>query len=86
METLWNIQEALIALKEGHIVQGIETPILIQQMGEIYRIQHPNWHSKMKKADLIDLFKEQHFILRKEEEGIDQEKDEDYYRWRARYL
>lgn len=86
MNTLWTMQEALLALKEGQIVKVAELPILIKQKGDLYFLHHPNWHLKIGQTDLIRLFETQHFLPLEEREGIDEKKDEEYYRWRNTYL
>ena len=85
-QILQNPMEALPYLKEGHTLRVVEKPILLKMKhGILYSSSH-QWNVRLKMNDFLDIFQNNTFLIVKEEEGISEEKDEEYYRWRNQYL
>ncbi len=77
--------EVVEYLKAGHFLVIIEDgTLVVLQEGKI-RLQNPNWHSVVSYSDFKVLYPKAHFGLYEEEVTIDEKKDEEYYRWRAKY-
>ena len=77
--------EALPYLKEGYTLRVVEKPILLKMKNKILYSSSHQWNVRLKLEDFLEIFKNNTFILVKEEDGISEEKDEEYYRWRSKY-
>lgn len=73
-------------LQDQYTLRGVEQPILIRQKEERILISHPQWHLSLSMPEFKSLFQDLHFVVVEQEDGIDEEKDEDYYAWRNKYL
>lgn len=82
---LQNPYEALPYLKEGYTLRVVEKPILLKMKNGILYSSSHQWNVRLKLDDFFTVFKNNTFVLVKEEDGISEEKDEEYYRWRSKY-
>lgn len=73
-------------LQDQYTLRGVEQPILIRQKEDCILISHPQWHLSLSMQEFKSLFQDLHFVVVEQEDGIDEEKDEDYYAWRNKYL
>lgn len=73
-------------LQDQYTLRGVEQPILIRQKEDRILISHPQWHLSLSMQEFKSLFQDLHFVVVEQEDGIDEEKDEDYYAWRNKYL
>ena len=85
-QILQTTSEALSYLKEGYTLRVVEKPILLKMKNKILYSSSHQWNVRLQIEDFISIFKNNTFILIREEEGISEEKDEEYYRWRNQYL
>lgn len=80
------IIEAIEKLNDQHTLICVENHTLIGLKKDTIYIWNEKWHSRLPKSDFISLFQDNTFIVYEEDHGIDMEKDEEYYKWRDRYL
>ena len=85
-QILQTTSEALAYLKEGYTLRVVERPILLKMKNKILYSSSHQWNVRLQIEDFISIFKNNTFILIREEEGISEEKDDEYYRWRNQYL
>lgn len=79
--------EAIPYLKAGYILVIVENKTAVCIRDDAYFLMNENWHTKLKELDFIDMFQENTFMVwQSKEEGISQEKDDEYYAWRSKYL
>ena len=85
-QILQSPQEALPYLKEGYTLRVVEKPILLKMKDKILYSSSHQWNVRLKLADFLSVFQNNTFIVVVEEDGICEEKDEEYYQWRNQYL
>ena len=85
-QILQTSQEALSYLKEGYVLRVVEKPILLKmKQGTLYS-SSVNWTVRISVSDFYEIFRSYTFLIVTEEDGISNEKDEEYYKWRNQYL
>ncbi|WP_283651130.1 hypothetical protein [Ileibacterium valens] len=76
-------RQALEFLKMGYTLKEIHGDKLIRyESGKIY-MSGKNWTTRMPSEDFLDSFSESEFSISQNSEEINDQKDEEYYRWRA---
>ena len=85
-KNIMSCELTLRALKEGAALKAVEQPVLVKQKENKLFVSHPNWHALLAVAEFRDVFRNVHFTVMENTEGIDEEKDRDYYAWRNKYL
>ena len=85
-QILQTAQEALSYLKEGYTLRVVEKPILLKMKNKVLYSSSHRWTVRLKVEDFFSVFQNNTFIPLREEEGISDEKDEEYYKWRNQYL
>lgn len=84
MKTM-TLRQALPLLCEGAILQTAESPALIRLRPDgLYALQGLQYQARLSEEDFCALFENAVFFLRQSAEGIDPQKDEEYYAWRER--
>ncbi len=74
------------ALRDKEILICVEDRTIVCQRKEKIYLYNEKWHSFMNYADFYSLYANQHFVLyEKDEDFIDEKKDEEYYQWREKY-
>lgn len=83
-----NVYEASQYLKEGYVLIVIENKTIIHFKNEQFYLMNENWHSKLNESDFISTFFDNTFFVYEvqEEDDSSNQKDEEYYQWRSKYL
>lgn len=76
---IYNVNEAIVLLKEGVCLKDKNLNIFVLKKGLIY-VYSKNSSYKLKVEDFLELYKENEFVIYSDDDtNIDSKKDEEYY-------
>lgn len=85
MEKIHSLQ-AMSYLEEGHTLIHTNDRTIIKLKEKRIILHHEKWHSSLDIHAFFELYKDSYFwVYEKEEQGIDEKKDEEYYQWASHY-
>lgn len=87
MEPIALFSEVLQYLKDQEIIYSVSKGVITYyyQKGNIIAIKNPNSHYKISLDEFKELFRKETFYLYiPKDEGVNVEKDEEYYAWKSR--
>ncbi len=87
MEPIVSFMEVLQYLKDQEIIYSVNRGVITYyyQRNDIVAIKNPNSHYKISLEEFKELFRKETFYLYiPKDEGVNVEKDEEYYAWKSR--
>lgn len=87
MEPIVSFMEVLQYLKDQEILYSVSKGVITYyyQKENVIAIKNPNSHYKISLDEFKDLFRKETFYLYiPKDEGVNTEKDEEYYAWKSR--
>lgn len=82
-ENSFPVRKALQLLRAGAMLQLAGQAVLIVQRNEKILVSGSDLNARMTPEMFEEIYEFETFTLRPEVEGIDEKKDDEYYRWRA---
>lgn len=80
----YDILQALQLLKQGVRLQQAGAVTLFRYEDPRILVSSRGYTLRLRVDDFTELFAAEHFWIRQESEGLDEQKDAEYYAWRAR--
>lgn len=80
-----NVRDTIPYLKQGYALVVVENKTIVAYRNEGIFLQSENWHTTMKFEDFMELFENNTFLVYENKE-FEIGNDEEYYKWRAKYL
>lgn len=80
-----NVRDTIPYLKQGYALVVVENKTIIAYRNDGIFLQSENWHTTMKFEDFMELFENNTFLVYENKE-FEIGNDEEYYKWRAKYL
>lgn len=78
--------QAVRALNEGECLISTQDKTIVQKRDDRFFLRHDQWHTLLPEQDFLELYGDVLFVVYEPgEQGIDEEKDEEYYRWASKY-
>ena len=77
---------ALSLLEDQETLVHTKDRTIVKQKGDKIHLWHEKWHSVISKEEFLNLYQDSWFYLyESSEQGIDEQKDIDYYQWATKY-
>ncbi|MBQ0064740.1 MAG: hypothetical protein KBT48_03175 [Firmicutes bacterium] len=80
-----NCRDTIPYLKQGYVLIVVENKTIVALRENGIFLQNENWHTTMKLEDYMELFENNTFVVYENKE-FEIGNDEEYYKWRAKYL
>lgn len=74
---------ALAYLKQGYVMRLSHAAVMAAWKEPDVALSGRGWTVRLTPADFLDAFGHETFVFMEEREGLDEERDRQYYKWRS---
>lgn len=74
---------ALAYLKQNYILRMVSSPVLAAWKDGMIALSGKGWTVRLQTEDFLESFGHEEFAPLRQAEGIDEERDRQYYKWRS---